>query len=76
MYAIPRRKQNGGRSGKRHRPISLLESALNFKNAKVLSCGEMGRISFMWLEGMRVRRLSFCTIKKDTQYNQFDKVIY
>ena len=31
MYAIPRRKQNGGRSGKERRPISLLESALIFK---------------------------------------------
>ena len=39
-------KQNGGRSGKKRRPISLLESALNFKNARVYSCSEMGRIFF------------------------------
>ena len=46
IYAIPRRKQNGGRSGKRHRPISLLESALILKNARVLACSENGKDFF------------------------------
>ena len=52
MYAIPRRKQNGGRSGKRHRPISLLESALIFKkkNARVYSCSENGK-DFLYVSG-------------------------
>ena len=75
MYAIPRRKQNGGRSGKEGRPISLLESALIFKKMQEFThVVRMERIFFMWLKGMRVRRLSFCTIKKDTQYMQFNKV--
>ena len=66
MYAIPRRKQNGGRSGKRHRPISLLESALIFKKKmqEFTHVVRMERIFFMCLEGMQVRRFPFCTIKK------------
>ena len=69
MYAFPRRKQNGGRSGKRHRPISLLESALIFKKKmqKFYHVVRMERISFMWLKGMHVRRFPFCTIKKTTR---------
>ena len=64
MYAIPRRKQNGGRSGKEGRPISLLGSALIFKkNARVYSCSENERISFMLLQGMEVMRFPFVPLK-------------
>ena len=53
IYAIPRRKQNGGRSGKRHRPISLLESVLIFKKMQEFThVVRMERIFFMCLEGM------------------------
>ena len=64
MYAFPRRKQNGGRSGKRHRPISLLESALIFKKMqKFYHVVRMERISFMWHKGMQVLKIPFIPLK-------------
>ena len=64
---MQRKKQNGGRSGKEGRPISLLESALIFKKMQEFThVVRMERIFFMWLKGMRVRRFPFCTIKKHT----------
>ena len=66
MYAMLRRKQNGGRTEKKRRPISLLGSALIFKNAIVLGCSENGKHFFMWLQGMRVRRFPFVPLKKHT----------
>ena len=78
MYAFPRRKQNGGRSGKRHQPISLLESALIFKKMqKFYHVVRMERISFMWHKGMQVLKIPFIPLKNThTQYIEFDKVFY
>ena len=73
MYAFPRRKQNGGRSGKRHRPISLLESALIFKKKmqKFYHVVRMERISFMWHKGMQVLKIPFIPLKNTHTHNTF-----
>ena len=73
---MSRRKQNGGRSEKRHRPISLLESALIFKNAKVYSCSENGKDFLYVAQRHAGAEDPVYTIKKHTQYKQFDKVFY
>ena len=44
-------KQNGGRSGKRHRPISLLESALNFKKMQKFTHVVRMEKDFLYVSG-------------------------
>ena len=51
IYAIPRRKQNGGRSGKRHRPISLLESALIFQKMQKFTHVVRMEKDFLYVSG-------------------------
>ena len=64
IYAIPRRKQNGGRSGKKRRPISLLGFALISKMQKFYHVVRMERI-FFYVAGRDVSdEVPVCTIKK------------
>ena len=76
MNTIPRRKQNGGRTGKGRRRISLLGSALILKMQEFYGVVRMERIFFMLYKGMRVRRFPFCTNKKQHAIHSVQQCVF